>query len=573
MVAASLALKQSADSMGDLSKFLEELVATKTSSTQQYCKTTVQQAELKAPKVAEYQKYLQNNFATENVNQRGKFRMMMQRQQQEQSIDLQVSPDRVGPLNQLDGTVSTTLRALENYYSSVAESDAKRLKNMSERSGALTKIQNATRKTEERVRNRQAALQETMSRMKTMENYLKERKADAKMKWDKVHGTEMTVTRLVEEKTMERNNLREEERRKQMEEDFAQRTGGTGVKTGTLSPDILDIVSAATASMEEGSFAPVVTQASNTSSVFTDDENPISSDSFVPPEDMEFEMDSRYEFEVMYRLPEIRIQAVAADGAVKEAASSLLNILSTWDTTSRSAQVAAETCLVSSGNAQASCLRSIIAMERESMEERLQLLEKLEGVANEMDVRADMDQYITADKTKEGGRNYRGEYDDGGMASALHHLHDEDQVEVDTDGEIETNNPGEDGGTEELDHHASVTPEFIEEKLECFFRKDRLSRKELDANVTKLCAIGKVKSSKYNTRRSTICYSMNAKRSTNARISSLQQFDGLCKVFAAVLSGCNTSDDSGISIAILLMGLSEHFYVKEGGKKIRVNPV
>jgi len=578
MVAASLALKQSTDSMGVLAKFLEELVVTKTTSTQQDFKTIeklrcmagVQQAEMKAPKVAEYQKYLQNNFATENVNQRGKFRMMMQRQQQEQSIDLQVSPDRVGPLNQLDGTVSTTLRALENYYSSVAESDAKRLKKMSERSGALTRIQNASRKTEERVRNRQAALQETMSRIKTMENYLKECKADAKMKWDKVHETEMIVTRMVEEKTMERNNLREEERRKQMDEDFDQRTGGTGLKPGTLSLDILDIVSAATASMEEGSFAPVVTQASNTSSVFTDDENPISSDSFVPPEDMEFEMDSRYEFEIMYRLPELRIQAVAADGAVKEAASSLLSILSTWDTTSRSAQVAAETCLVSSGNAQASCLRSIIAMERESMEERLKLLEKLENVANEMDVRADMDQYITTDKTKQGGRSYRGEYDDGGVASALHHLHDEDQVEIDTDGEIETHNSGEDGGTEELDDHASVTPEFIEEKLECFFRKDRLSRKELDANVTKLCAIGKVKSSKYNTRRSTICYSMNAKRSTNARISTLQQFEGLCKVFAAVLSGCNTSDESGISIAILLMGLSEHFYVKEGGKKIRV---
>ncbi len=577
MVAASLALKQSTDSMGDLARFLEELVVTKTSSNEQTFKTMdklrsmtgVQQAELKAAKVAEYQKYLQNNFATEDLSQRGKqrnFRMKIMRQQQEQSIDLEVSPDRVGPLNHSGSTVSATLKALENYYSSLAESDSKRLKHMSERTGALTKLRNATMKTEERVRSRQTALQETMNRIKTMENHLRECKADAKAKWDKVHETEMIVTRLVEEKMMERNKVREEERRKQMEEDFALRAGGNGDKS---SSDIWEIVSAATASMEEGSFAPVVTQASTTSSVVTDDE-PFSSDSFVPPEDMELEMDSRYEFEVKYRLPELRILAVAADGAVKKAATSLLSILSQWDTTSRSAQVAAETCLVSSGNGQASCLRSIIAMERESMEERLQLLEKLESVANEIDVRADLALYISEDKTKQGGRSYRGEYDDGGVASALNHLHDEDLVDVDTDGETEMNNSGENYETEELDDHASITSEFIEEKLECFFQGDSITRKELEANIEKLCAIAKVKSSKYNTRRSTMCYSMNAKRSTNAKIKSLQQFDGLCKVFAAVLSGCKTSNDSGLSSAILLMGLSEHFYVQEGGKKTYV---
>lgn len=55
---------------------------------------------------------------------------------------------------------------------------------------------------------------------------------------------------------------------------------------------------------------------------------------------------------------------------------------------------------------------------------------------------------------------------------------------------------------------------------------------------------------------------MNAKRSTHSEISSLSQFDGLCRVFASVLSGCSSS---GLSSAVLLMGLSQHFYVLGGG--------
>ena len=581
-IAASLALKQSADSMGDLSRFLGELVEAKKSSAEQNNKTIdklrsmvgVQQSELKASKVVEYQKYLQDKFSAENLNLRGKqrnFRMKIiknQRQQQEQNIDLEVSPDRVGPLNQSGGTISATLNALENFYSLLAESELKRLRNMTERSGALTKLQDATMKTEERVRCRQFALQETMSRMKTMEDYLQKCKADAKTKWDKVHKTELTVTRLVEEKMMEQNMLREEERKKQMEKDQAQQTGGSEEKLGTSNSEIWDIVTAAKSSMEEGSFAPLVTRSSTTSSVVTDEESPtVSSTAFAPSEEMELEMDSRYEFEVMYRLPELRILAVAADGAVEDAATFLLSILSTWDTTSRSAQVAAETCLVSSGNAQASCLRSIIAMERESMEERLKFLEELESVANEIDVRADVDQYITVDKAKQGCRSYRGEYYDGGIASALNHLHFGDQ-EVETDGEIEKKDSNNDDEIEEeLEDHSAITSEYIEERLECLFRNDSPPKEELEANVVKLCAIGKVKSPKYATRRSTICYAMNAKRSTAAQISSIQQFDGLCRVFAAVLSGCDTNEDSGISSALLLMDLSEHFHIQVDGKE------
>lgn len=584
VAAASLALKQSADSMGDLSQLLEELVVAKKSSTTKENQTIdklrsmvgVEQSELKASKVAEYQRYLQDNFTAENLNQREKQRNFLRKKIKKQNVvQLEVSPDRVGPLSFSGGTIPATLKALENYYSSLTESESKRLRNMSERSGALTKLRNATRKTDERVHSRQVAVQETMSRIKTMENYLQECKVDAKMKWDKVHETEIIVTQLVEEKMVNQNKIKEEERRKQMEEEEVGRASTDKGKSGASTSEIWDIVAAATASMESGSFEPVIDrQSSTSSSIVSEDESTLDPSSFVPPENMEMEMDSRYEFEVQYRLPELRVLAVAANGAVEDTATSLLSILSDWDTTSRSAQVAAETCLLSSGNAQASCLRSIIATERESLEERLKLLEKLETVANEIDVRADVNDYITIDKAKQGGRSYRGEYDDGGIASALNHLHGDPGLGTgeETDEKYYSDN---DETEEEPDDYASITPQYIEEQLECFFQNDPLLRnkkaqEELEANIVQLCMIGEGKSPKYTTRRSTICYAMNAKRSTNAQIPSLVQFDGLCRIFAAVLSGCDTNDGGGISSAILLMGLSQHFHVQESARKTYV---
>jgi len=256
--------------------------------------------------------------------------------------------------------------------------------------------------------------------------------------------------------------------------------------------------------------------------------------------------------------------------------------LSNWDTTSRSAKLAAETCLVSSGNAQASCLRSIISNERESLEERLKLLEKLESVADEIDVRADVRIYVNSDKAKQGGRSDRGDYDDGGVACALNHLHGDPGLV--SNGGIDKKYSCDSSETdEEASDFSAMSPESIEERLECFFRKDPLllsdapknkrlkkAQDEFESYVVELCAVGERKSAKYASRRSTICYAMNAKRNTIAQIPSQLQFDGLCRVFAAVLSGCETCDDSGISSAILLMGLSEHFYIQEDAKKIYV---
>jgi hypothetical protein len=388
----------------------------------------------------------------------------------------------------------------------------------------------------------------------------------------------MIVTRLVEEEMLRQNKMKEEERMKQIKDNDVKRAKGDGGKSGATMSELLDIVSAATASMEEGSFAPVANVSNTVSSTVADNECPPDPASFVPSEEMEMEMDSRYEFEVQYGLPELRVLALVAEGAVEDAATSLLSVLSNWDTTRRSAQLAAETCLISSGNAQASCLQSIISTERKSMMERLKLLEEVETVANQIDVRADVNQYITIDKEKRGSRSHLGEYNDGGVASALNHLHGDPGLEF--DGKTGKRYSDNDGEIEEAGDYSLLSPEFIEERLECFFRNDPLlqsdvskdkslgkTEKKFEATVDELCTIGEGKSQKYTTRRSTICYAMNTKRSTNAQIPSLVQFDGLCRVFAAILSGCNTNDGGGISIAVLLISLSEHFYVQETAEK------
>ncbi|VEU43393.1 unnamed protein product [Pseudo-nitzschia multistriata] len=583
--ATSLALKQSADLMGDFADFMEQLVQTKSPSTAQEKRPIdklrsmigEKQTELTESEVATYQHYLDKNFSAEQEKQRKFLRKKVKDQQQ--NIVLEVSRDRVGPLNSSGGTIPAALQALETYYSRVEESDARLWGNFSKRSGALTKIQNTTKKTEERVNGRQLALQETMMRIKVMEDYLRECKEDAKNKWDNVHQTEVKITALVEEKMMKHNKMKEEQRMQRMEEEV-ERTSSDDGNSAATSSEIWDLVSAATASIEEGSFEPVVDLSNDSLPTVADNESTSdtnadeSQNAFEVSEEMEMEMDTRYEFEVQYRLPELRIVALAAEEAVEGAADSLLSVLSNFDRTNRSAHLSAETCLVSCGNTQATCLRSIVATERESLKERLKLLEELENKVDEIDVRADLDEYISVDKTKPGGRSSLGEDDDGGVASALNHLRGDLGSENNGNWDQESSIDDDNAGVEDDD--SEITPQFIEEKLECFFRNEPLllsdARKsdsattiqeDFEATILELCKIAGGKSQKSTTRRSTMCYAMNAKRCSNPRIPSRAQFDGLCRVFAAVLSGCSTKTDGGLSSAILLMSLSEHFYARE----------
>ncbi|KAL3909876.1 MAG: hypothetical protein SGILL_007913, partial [Bacillariaceae sp.] len=560
--AASLSLKQTTDAMENLEKCVETLVQCKRSmaSTEQKFADKLNAAVVDAPQLKEkqiksYQKFLKNTFPEEKR--------------------LEISSGRVGPLSSSGSTVQVAMVALQMYYAATTELDMEVASSLTHPDGGLTKLQKARGIAEERVKNRQIALQEMLRRSKAMEEQLISCKDEAKRKWDQVHATEMKVTQLVEEKRMERNRLREHQRLQQIKE-------GVSQDSSAKTSEIWDIVNAATAEMD--GFAPMdIPQLPMQRSLSHDSADNKSGDE--GSEDLEstqkalearMEMEEmRYELEEELGLPYLRREAMSAEEAVENVANSLLSVLSNYDTCRRSARLAAETCLVSIGEAQAACIRSIVQMERASINERLQQLEELENAANEIDVRADMRQYIATDKSLPGGPSFLGDDEDGGVASALAVLNDHTDgdmaAEANRERALSRSERSGSEADEDLDD-ASVTPEFLELSVEVFFQnsplylststvneKKKKALEEFETTVSKLCQVGNDKSNKSRSRRSTICYTINAKRSSHSQIHSQQQFDGLCKVFTAVLNGCAT-DYRGVTNAKVLMNLSQHFY-------------
>jgi hypothetical protein len=576
--ASSLAMKQSADAMRDLAGFVEELVLTKKSCAAQENQMLNKLREMVEEsktgiKIVKYQRYLQETFPDDHTV-------------------FEVSSTRVGPLLSQGGTVHATMVGLENFYSTIAESDSNLWRKLTLQSGGLTKLQHANQQTDERVLGRQVAVQDTMRRVQAMEEHLVLCKEDAKQKWNLVHEAEMRVNQLVEDKMMERSRLREQQRMERIKQDEAKRAMEVnGGALGATSSEIWDIVSEVTASMDEGSFEPMdIPDAYATISrdkSWTDSDkgeesfdlnNSDSMDEDGSNGQLQIPMTSRHELEEECGLPDLRSAALAADEAVENAANSLLSVLSNWDSTSRSARLAAETCLISASNAQVSCLKSIIALERESITERLKLLEEVEAVAAKIDVRGDMNRYITMDKQEPGGQSFLGEDNDGGVASALAVLNNHAYGDPGIANPTNYRESKSDDNVQELsaDDESIITPEFLEDAVERFFRLDPIlnanaandstkAREAIDdfeVIIERLCSIGRDKSPKARSRRSMISYSMNAKRNSHATIQSVIQFEGLCRVFAAILAGCNM-DSSGVASAKLLMNLSQIFHVRE----------
>jgi hypothetical protein len=564
--AASLALKQSTDAMATLESCVDTLVQSKRAmaAIEQKIADKLTAAVVDAPQLTEkqikiYQKFLKNTFPEEKR--------------------LEIPSGRVGPLSSSGATVQVAMAALQMYYSATTELDMELSSSLTHPDGALTKLRRAKAVAEERVKNRQIALQEMLRRSKAMEVELITCKEEAKKKWDQVHATEMKVTELVEERRMERNRLRERQRLQQIKEDVSQ-------DSSTNTSEIWDIVNAAAAEMDEGSFAPMDIPQLPLQRTFSHDSTDKSGDE--GSEDLEstqkslesrLEMEElRYELEEELGLPYLRREAMSAEEAVENVANSLLSVLSNYDTCRRSARLAAETCLVSAGEAQAACIRSIVQMERASINERLLQLEELENAAKEIDIRADMQQYIATDKTLPGGPSFLGDDEDGGVASALAVLNDHTDGDMAAEANRERALSRSDGSMAESEENSdddSVTPEFLEECVEIFFHNNPLYKStapasekktkvthDFEATVAKLCKVGSDKSYKSRSRRSTICYTINAKRSSHTKIQSKLQFDGLCKVFTAVLDGCST-DNRSVTNAKVLMNLSQHFYCQD----------
>jgi hypothetical protein len=450
-----------------------------------------------------------------------------------------------------------------------------------QRKGVLPSIRHAQQVFEERCKKRQQALDGASQQARRMEDRLNRLKTLSEQSWEAVYESERRVTRRMEELMTERSRVRERGRLEKLKlEEEKRMTDTKEGSLGTTTEEIWAIVSEVAGSMDDGSFepmdlpsAPVSIPLDKSKSVGQHDSVPISEVAESSDGTKALPIASREQIEQELRLPELRSTAMAADEAVADAADALMNMLSNLDTARRSAKVSAETNLISACNAQAVCLRSLVKLERQSLEERLKALIVVEEVIDSIEPRADLDMYIEADKGECGGASHLGDDDDGGIAAALAIL--SRHVEGNLGSDSLSRNVSDSSMTG--NHSDGFDTGKIEDALEeifvenAYLQPDHPSSDGKDSaqehflkTIDFLCKTAKEMGSSARTQRSKICYFLNSKRGSNAEILSPIQFEGLCRLFSAVLTGCN-NEGGGITNAKMCIMLASTFYLAAAG--------
>jgi hypothetical protein len=347
-------------------------------------------------------------------------------------------------------TLATALAAFEEYYVQESEVEANRWRKASlQRDQILPKIHEAADRLHERSSNRQHALQESSRRVQVLEERMRALQELAEKKWKEVYEAEEKVTMRQRQLMEERRQQREKARLEKLRQDESSRVLETAAVNkgdaalGATSKEIWDMVSSVVA--DPGSFEPMdlptaplsaprdksfdsnsfddslaITSIPSSSESTSSAGNNITSSNVADVSIVTMPILSREEIAVEVGLPQLHAAALQADQQVQDTANCLLNVLSTLDTTRRSARIAAETCLLSAANTQAASIETWIQLEKQSLQERLVKLNTLEdNIKGSFDVRSDLDKYITTDRKERGGSSHLGDDDDGGVASAL----------------------------------------------------------------------------------------------------------------------------------------------------------
>jgi hypothetical protein len=460
--------------------------------------------------------------------------------------------NRTGPLVAPDSNLNRALVVLEEFYAQTAEGESVFWRDASVRKDAmLPKLQEARHRVSRRVQQRDNALEEASSRARLLEERLQGLRKEAEDKWEKVYKSEQKVQVRLESLWQERSRQREKVRLDHLHKETER--AGSERQHKSSTEDILNLV--AQISDDGGSFEPMDLSSrsghSHTSKGKKMDEEPPSLPfSINAPGGVSISRDA---VEAELGLQELRAAAMAADEGVEDGSQDLLQALSNLDTIRRAARVVAETSMVNAANAQVECVRELVALERQALEQRLQQLQKLEESIPEVNVREDLDTYITQDKRERGGTSHLGDDDDGGIASALAVLSSHVDAHS-NEGEMRS---GEEAGENE---DVSMSREEVLGALERFFSTDENeSVKEAVGLLRKVA-----ESLNSRSRRSTICYALNSKRSASAEIPTKEQFEGLCEVFSAVLTAY-AEDETGNSMAKMLMMLAQTFYFLDVG--------
>jgi len=469
--------------------------------------------------------------------------------------------------------------------------------------GALAELRMAAQRTAHRAANREAALSRAHRHVEEAEAILSARQAEAKTRWDAMHKVEAKVQKVYEERVRERSRELYNRKRQSEEKLLRQRESeseGKHLDSGVTEAEIWQLVNQIGG--EDSSFHPIglpeaprdlpkdksladgasdheeefenddeTSSAAPSSSGVTEQNQSLSSNPPLPPVDI-----CDVEFDL--NLPSLRAAAREADFDVEDAATVVLNALSALDTTYRSARIAAESALLSAANSQAEALKCMVQQERAALEAKLKQVAGLERQVNTMDVRADLDAYIAFDRRERPGSSTRlGEDDDGGVASALAVLDGHAEgTEHGLDGSCQSLSSferfggGEDGAgienesTKDMHKGIALSREEVEKVISNLFaerNEDYVEgSQDLDDAGSLVLAVS-LRSPRGRSCRASTCYALNKQRSVRTEVATNEQFDGLCRVFYALLKGCDTRIPSDVANAKMCMMLSHTFYV------------
>ena len=489
---------------------------------------------------------------------------------------------RGGPLiGTPQSSLNKALVMLEEYYSQSAEAESSTWRQATvQESAILPQLRKAMDEFQTRMTAREQALEESSKRARLLEDRMNKLKKERDKKWDHVYKAEEKVTRRMEALWKERNRQREKARLVQLRETTHARSKSNeqvwdmvaslsdNMDSTSFEPMALPDIAATTSrsgSSDDGSSGPTALMSASSMEELNNKNTISNAKTPSPVAAVETPTISREAMEEEVRLPELRATAMAADDAIEECAFQLLTVLGNLDTTRRSARIAAETALLAAANVQATTLKGMIKLERLALQERLRHLNDLESHISDIDVRADLNAYIAADKKDRGGQSHLGDDDDGGIASALAIL--SSHAESADHGETYADNTDDDDVIDSMiektvprAHIQKAVDQLFEDPAESSSSSDTAA---LDKAVDLLCTVAKETSAPARRSRSTICYSLNSKRSGNAEVKSQSQFDGLVKVFDAMLTSCANEDDvaGGMSNAKMLMMLAQTFYL------------
>jgi len=540
--------------------------------------------------------------------------------------------NRMGPIVSSGTNLSVAMESLEKYYEHCAESSLERwriacsergyqtsmpvelqelnnervlVEGMDQTSaqstdliqGILPKLRNASDKAKVRTYERQRALSNIRSQVSDAESILKKQKDWANSQHQRVAQEEANIDRLYAIKKMQQHEFYEEQRRKQDSAVLDQLEGET---EKPLSSEVWEMVQGIANSEDfaHTGYSPRQTTRKPTveevlKSRFDESGRAVDPETQrqkIPHPPMSI---TRADVEKESEINDIKMVAAAADESVEDAAGKLLNIMSKSDTTLRSAALAAETCMLSEANSAYNTMRSLVALERATLEERLRRLEVVETAIEAVDVRKDIDNYIQADKAISGGRARTGEDDDGGIAAALAVLnsHSESSGNV-ADSPRKYRNverpsyfegwgeKGEGSDDDEEDDN-DVNPEIFGDVINLLFgaadkqppkspdspRRGKRERSASESSqslkeekVNKASKALEETSKRGQSFRKTVLYELNTQRSKDTEVKSKGNFEALCRIFNSFLSGCG-SECTDVSNAKMLMILSQTFYM------------